>query len=45
MNAVLKHKAAPGSMKFESVPIPKITPDQVLVEVKACGLSSNLNCF
>jgi len=38
MNAVLKDKAAPGHMKYASAPIPKITPDQVLVEVKASGI-------
>ncbi|MBF7082506.1 alcohol dehydrogenase catalytic domain-containing protein [Desulfallas sp. Bu1-1] len=38
MNAVLKYKGAPGHMKFASVPIPSISPDQVLIEVKFCGI-------
>lgn len=38
MEAFLKVKAEPKSMKFTSVAIPEITPDQVLVQVKACGI-------
>ncbi len=38
MDAVIKTEAAPNSMKFASVPIPEITPDQVLVQIKASGI-------
>lgn len=38
MNAVYKFEAAPGHMEFGSRPIPEIKPDEVLVEVKACGI-------
>lgn len=38
MDAVIKTKAAPNSMEFASVPIPEITPDQVLVQIKASGI-------
>jgi 2-desacetyl-2-hydroxyethyl bacteriochlorophyllide A dehydrogenase len=38
MDAVIKTKAAPGSMEFASVQAPTITPDQVLVEIKASGI-------
>lgn len=38
MNAVIKTKGAPGYMEYASVPIPSITPDQVLVEIKYCGI-------
>lgn len=38
MDAVYKYEAKPYSMKFGSVPIPEITPDQVLVQIKASGI-------
>lgn len=38
MEAILKVKGAPKSVKFDSVTIPEITPDQVLVQVKASGI-------
>ncbi|MCM0759855.1 MULTISPECIES: zinc-binding dehydrogenase [Sporomusa] len=38
MDAVIKTKAAPHNMEFASVPIPEITPDQVLVQIKASGI-------
>lgn len=38
MDAVIKTKAAPKNMEFTSVSIPEITPDQVLVRVKASGI-------
>ncbi|MBF7082510.1 alcohol dehydrogenase catalytic domain-containing protein [Desulfallas sp. Bu1-1] len=45
MNAVLKCKGAPGHMKFASVPIPSISPDQVLIEVKVCGICGTDRSF
>ncbi|WP_094603144.1 Sorbitol dehydrogenase [Sporomusa silvacetica DSM 10669] len=38
MEAVIKTKAAPKNMEFTTVPIPEITPDQVLVQIKASGI-------
>ncbi|CAB1249989.1 zinc-binding dehydrogenase [Clostridium sp. MT-14] len=38
MDAILKTKGAPKSVEFASVPIPQITPDQVLVRIKASGI-------
>lgn len=29
---------APGDIRFETVPVPQIKPDEVLVNVKACGV-------
>lgn len=36
MRALKLH--APGDVRFETVPVPEIKPDEVLVNVKACGV-------
>lgn len=39
MNAVIKTKPAPGAMEYTTTfPIPTITPDEVLIEIKLCGI-------
>ena len=38
MQAVIKTKPEPFSMELATVPVPEITPEQVLVQVKLCGI-------
>jgi 2-desacetyl-2-hydroxyethyl bacteriochlorophyllide A dehydrogenase len=39
MNALLKTAAQPGAMEYvENFPIPQINDDEVLMEIKACGI-------
>ncbi len=38
MNALIKTKKGPGNLELQTVPVPKPGPDEVLLEIKACGI-------
>ena len=38
MIALVKTERGPGNMELREVPVPRPKPDQVLIEIKACGI-------
>ena len=38
MKAVVKTKPEPGAIEAMDMPMPKIEPNEVLVQIKACGI-------
>lgn len=38
MHALVKTAAGPGNLEMREVPVPQISPDEVLIHVRACGI-------